>query len=211
MMIRSVVLLALLVFLAGCNKAMLFSELGEQQANEIQAVLLAHGVDADKKPATDPAYWAISVPKDSFALSVQLLRDRGLPRQQVRSMGEIFEKEGFVSSPVEERARYLYALSQELAATLMQIDGVVNARVHVALPERALLEENQDSASVSVVLIQEPEIDLSRYETDIKAIITDGVEGLDDVNRVTVKFFNRRAYSYGQPIVPKNDDTLASN
>ncbi|MCG8614167.1 MAG: hypothetical protein MI864_26950 [Pseudomonadales bacterium] len=106
-------------------------------------------------------------------------------------MGDVFKKEGFVSSPTEERARFLYAISQELTQTLMEIDGVITARVHVALPEKALLSENQGSASVSVVVIQSPNANLSNYETDIKAIITDGVEGLDDVNKVTVKFFTR--------------------
>ena len=196
--------------LTGCNGAVLFSQLGEDQANEIQAALLANGVDADKTPASDPLFWSITVPKESFAKSVQLLRARGLPRSETISMGQIFQKEGFVSSPVEERARYLYALSQELAATLMEIDGVVTARVHVALPERALLEENQDSASVSVVVIQEPNVDLSGYETDIKAIITDGVEGLDDVNKVTVKFFNRRGLDYKVP-QPVANPRIATN
>jgi type III secretion protein J len=108
-------------------------------------------------------------------------------------MGDIFKKEGFVSSPLEERARYLYALSQELAQTLSLIDGVVSARVHVALPEHRPLDDAPRSASAAVAIIQEPDVDLSPLEIDIKAIITDGVEGLDDVNRVTVKFFTRRS------------------
>jgi type III secretion protein J len=136
-----------------------------------------------------------------------VLKSLGLPRAAKRSMGDIFAKEGFVSSPLEEHARYLHALSEEFANTLMEIEGVASARVHVALPETSLLEKDQSSASVSVVIIQEPGIDLSAHETDFKAIITDGVEGLKDVNKVTVKFFSRRS---SQEVIEQNN-TIHAN
>ncbi len=181
------------LLLAGCNQSPLYSNLTEQQANEVEAALLQASVEASKVRAENGEDWAITVSREQLPEAMAVLRERGLPRFNNLSMGDIFRKEGFVSSPLEERARYLYALSQELSATLMEIDGVVSARVHVALPEQGLLDEHKPSASVSVVIIQQPSVDLSIHETDIKAIITDGVEGLDDVNRVTVKFFTRRA------------------
>ena len=121
-----------------------------------------------------------------------VLTAAGLPRQQLRSLGDVFPKEGFVSSPLEERARYVFALSQEVEQTLLQFDGVVDARVHIALPERNVLDDKPQSASASVVIIEQPGAHLESRETDIKAIVTDGIEGLRDVNRVTVKFFTRR-------------------
>jgi type III secretion protein J len=65
--------------------------------------------------------------------------------------------------------------------------------VHIALPERSLLDDKPQSASASVVIIERPGANLELRETDIKAIVTDGIEGLKDVNRVTVKFFTRHA------------------
>lgn len=201
-----VVLLLALVNLAGCNDEQLFSALPEQQVNEVEAVLLAAGIKASKKPGEEEGAWSVSVPADQFPHAVALLEARGLPRVAPPTLHDVFPKEGFVSSPLEERARYIYALSQELANTLMQIDGVVSARVHVALPEKAMLEEEQRSASVSVVIIQEPDIDLSKHEIDIKAIVTDGVEGLDDVNRVTVRFFNKRRMELPElPVAPQRE------
>jgi type III secretion protein J len=117
----------------------------------------------------------------------------GLPRQALRTLGDVFPKESFVSSPLEERARYIFALSQEVQQTLMQLDGIVDARVHIALPERSLLDDKPQSASASVVIIERPGANLELRETDIKAIVTDGIEGLKDINRVTVKFFTRHA------------------
>lgn len=200
-------ILACVLVLAGCNEEALYSMLDETQANEVQAALLRERIDARKVAAQDGEHWMVTVDRAAIPAAMAILREQGLPRTRTTSIGQVFEKKGFVSSPLEERARYHYALSQELAGTLMEIDGVVSARVHVALPEAQVLDENQDSASVSVVMIQEPDVDLSPYETDIKAIVTDGIEGLDDVNRVTVKFFNRRE-SPPIPEPPGPEDTL---
>lgn len=192
MNVRTLVLIFIaLAWLTGCERHPLYSALDEQQANEVEAALLTAGISASKQPSETDDAWAVNVSRDDIPKAMSVLKNQGLPRIQSHSMGEIFQKEGFVSSPVEERARYLYALSQEMAYTLMQIDGVVTARVHVALPDKNLFEDKESSASVAVVIIQRPEVDLSRYETDIKAIVTDGIEALDDVNKVTVKFFSR--------------------
>ncbi|MFH7423056.1 EscJ/YscJ/HrcJ family type III secretion inner membrane ring protein, partial [Pseudomonas syringae pv. tagetis] len=48
--------------------------------------------------------------------------------------------------------RYIYALSQELEASLSQIDGVIVARVHVLLPERIAPGEPVQPASAAVFI-----------------------------------------------------------
>ncbi len=201
--LKTVFLLSSLALMTGCGGSVLYSSLPEQQANEIEAALLSAGIKSEKIPAKEDGKWTVKVPENSFPMAVALLEEKGLPRAAMVNMHEVFPKEGFVSSPIEERARYIYALSQELSSTIMEIDGVVSARVHVALPEKSVMDSNRDSASVSVVVIQEPDVDLSNYEIDIKAIITDGVEGLDDVNRVTVRFFNKRKIEHA-PEVKQN-------
>lgn len=179
------------VALCACGRTMLYANLDEQQANQVQGALLAAGIDADKQPADNKKGWSVEVGKDDFPLAMQLLQAKGLPSAPFESMGMVFKKEGFVSSPLEERARYLYAIAQELEHTLEQIDGVVKARVHIALPEPDPVGDKQKSASASVVVIHDAASELADRETDIKAIVTDAVEGLEDVNKVTVKFFGR--------------------
>ena len=181
------------VVLAGCSRAPLYTDLTESQANEVQAALLAAHIDAQKTAMTKSKGWSIAVAHSAIPQAMAVLEAAGLPRQSLRTLGDVFPKESFVSSPLEERARYIFALSQEVQQTLMQLDGVVDARVHIALPERSLLDDRPQSASASVVIIERPGANLELRETDIKAIVTDGIEGLKDVNRVTVKFFTRHA------------------
>lgn len=188
---RRLMLLVLVLALAACGRQTLYSKLTEQQANEVEAALLSSGIAARKVALPKEAGFAVEVGHGDVPLAMQVLRSQGLPREPLETLGQVFQKEGFVSSPLEERARYLHALSQELSRTLMEIDGVVSARVHIALPQRDLLSDESVSASASVVIVERPDAKVRERETDIKAIVTDGVEGLDDVNRVTVKFFTR--------------------
>jgi type III secretion protein J len=179
--------------LVGCSRSPLYSDLTETQANEVQAALLLEHIDAQKTPMAKSKGWSIAVAHDDIPKAMAVLGAAGLPRQALRNLGDVFPKESFVSSPLEERARYIFALSQEVQQTLMQLDGIVDARVHIALPERSLLDDKPQSASASVVIIERPGANLELRETDIKAIVTDGIEGLKDINRVTVKFFTRHA------------------
>ena len=183
----------LLLALAGCSRSPLYTDLTETQANEVQAALLSAHIDAQKTQMTKAKGWSIAVAHDEIPNAMAVLGAAGLPRESLRSLGDVFPKESFVSSPLEERARYIFALSQEVQQTLMQLDGIVDARVHIALPERSLLDDKPQSASASVVIIERPGANLELRETDIKAIVTDGIEGLKDINRVTVKFFTRHA------------------
>jgi type III secretion protein J len=180
-------LIAALLLLGGCGRTELYTGLTETQANEMVAILRNAGIDADKQPGTEGAF-AIAAPADRFAEAVRLLRDEGYPRDEFQSLGTVFKKEGFVSSPTEERARLVFGLSQELSNTMSQIDGVVQARVHLALPEPNPMGETPRPASASVFIKYRPGIDLERQVSQIKALVVNAVEGLAYEN-VTVALF----------------------
>lgn len=184
-----VTLLILSVLLSACNRVSLYNELSEMQANEMAAVLLTAGIDARKAPAKDKINWTITVSQQNIPRAMEVLAANGLPGAHFETLGDVFKKKGFVSSPLEEKARYLYGLSQELANTLSALDGVLSARVHIALPERDFLAEQAKPSSASVVLLIQPGAEIVDRETDVKAIVKDSIEGLDDVNKVTVKYF----------------------
>ena len=60
--------------------------------------------------------------------------------------------------------------------------------MHIALPERDPLGGNTQDSSASVVIFEQPGANVRDRETDIKVLIKDSVEGLDDINKVSVKF-----------------------
>jgi len=119
---------------------------------------------------------------------VRTLNAQGYPRESFDSMGKVFKREGFVSSPLEERARLMHAMSQEISNTIANIDGVVTARVHLVVPERNPLLDKPQPAAAAVFIKHRPERDLSGQISQIKALVVNSIEGLAYDN-VTVALF----------------------
>ena len=185
-MSRALVLFALLLTLSGCGYDTLYSGLDEAQANDMLALLLREGYDARK--VSSEKTWTLEIARAQLPQAVDTLKIHGLPRDGYQSLGEIFQKEGFVSSPLEERARLIYGLSQELSRTVSNIDGVVMARVHLAIPERNPMAEDQAPSSASVFIKHQRGVALNKHTSSIKALVVNSVEGLPYDN-VTVSFF----------------------
>jgi type III secretion protein J len=197
---RSFALLFSISFLMGCSEIMLYNQLDEQQANEIIAVLVRGGVSAEKKNSGD-TQWSVGISKSDFATSMELLEKSGLPRAPYRSMGELFKKEGFIASPLEERTRLRAALSQELENTILNIDGVVTARVHVAIPEKENFSENAQPSSVSVFIKHRSGVDLQSSIPQIKSLVLNGIEGVV-YDRISVSMFRTEPQLPIQPDTP---------
>src|SRR6476660_5311864 len=94
--------------LVGCSRSPLYTDLTETQANEVQAALLSAHIDAQKSQMTKAKGWSIAVAHDEIPNAMAVLGAPGLPRQALRTLGDVFPKESFVSSPLEERARYIF-------------------------------------------------------------------------------------------------------
>lgn len=183
---RALLACTMLLLLSGCGYDTLYSELDEQQANDMLALLLREGFDA-RKTRLDEA-WTLEVARDHLPRAVDILKTHGYPRDGYESLGDIFKKEGFVSSPLEERARLVHGLSQELSRTVSNIDGVIMARVHLALPEPDPLREERPPSSASIFIKHRPGASLTQHTASIKALVVNSVEGLPYDN-VTVSFF----------------------
>ena len=174
---RLISVLMLAALLQACDGMVLYSNLGEREANSMVAALLRDGIAA-QRTVQDDGRITVSVPQERLSEAVALLEEAGLPQQQFSNMGEVFKNNGLVSSPVQERAQMVYALSEELSHTASQIDGVLSARVHVVLPDNDLLKRVISPSSASVLIRYEPDTDVDQLIPQIKTLVANSISGL---------------------------------
>jgi type III secretion protein J len=176
--------LAGLLLLSGCSSRVeLFSALKDVEANEILGVLLQSKIEVTKLPEKNGV--TLTVAGSDVPKALEILRLRGLPRTHYEGMGKIFHKDGMISSPLEEQARYVYALSQELENTLTQLDGVLVARVHVVLPVPDISNATKSAASASVFIKYQDDYNLELLKPQIQSLVASAIPELEE-NRVSV-------------------------
>jgi len=170
--------IVLLLVLSGCGaRVELMSSIPEEEANQILSTLLDAGIPAEK--TVNKTGVTISVDSHQAARSLDVLRAHGLPRERFAGIGDVFRKEGLVSSPLEERARYIYALSQELGNTLSKMDGVLVARVHVVLPERGQMGDAATPATAAVFVKHRAGYNLDALQPQIRKMVSNSIPGLE--------------------------------
>ena len=174
----------ILLFLAGCGKTELYAQLDEQQGNEMLALLLAHNIASEKRAAKDNMV-SLYVDANEFPRAMELLRGNGYPRDKFSTIGDLFNTDKLISTPYEDRTRYVYGLSQELADTLSRVDGVMTARVHLVVPEE---DDQATIASAAVFIKHNPSYDMQDHIPQIKSIVSSGIDSLE-YERVNVALF----------------------
>jgi type III secretion protein J len=192
--LRCILFFVLVAMLAGCESRIdLLREQSEEDANEVIAALSSNHIEADKIISKDG--FAVMINSVDMARAVKILDAKGLPRKTRTNFGDVFKKEGVISTPLEERARYLYATSQELESTLNLIEGVVVSRVHVVLPEKVAPGEPVQPASAAVFIKHLPELDPDIVRPRIKRMIENSIPGLTaGKNKLAVVFLPAKAY-----------------
>ena len=170
-------LVASLFLLSACQTE-IYTNLSEREANEMLAALMENGIDATKTNLGD-ATFGVSVANAEVRTALAILNDQGLPQSTRQSIGQVFAKSGIVSSPFEERVRYIYALGEEVAATLQQIDGVLVARVHIVMPEAPELGQEAKPSSAAVFIKQKVGFDLDFLVPQIRRLVANSIEGVN--------------------------------
>jgi type III secretion protein J len=174
--ITKVALLCVCLGLAAC-KDDLYSRLDETQANEMVAILRENGIGADRRIDKDRTI-TVRVEDSRFPDAVDLLKAHGYPRQSFSNMGAIFNSGSLIVSPTEERAKMMYALSEELARTISSLDGVLTARVHIVLEEDDILHQNNKPSAAAVFIRYSAGIPADHFLPQIKMLVANAVSGV---------------------------------
>jgi len=134
----------------------------------------------------DAATGALMVPeKDIHEVRLKLAA-QGLPKGANSGFDAMDEKSTFGSSTFMENARYQHALEGELARSVMTINNVQSARVHLAVPRQSVFVRNrqQPTASVLVNLYQGRNLEDGQISA-IVHLVASSVPNLD-ASRVTI-------------------------
>jgi type III secretion protein J len=168
----------LLLLGAGCGVE-LEHGLDERQANQVAAVLESSGIAADKVAEEGQANaYKIVVAHGEAGRAFALLEARDLPRHSLRGLSDTFGSGTLLPSPVEDRARYAAALAAELERSLLEVPGVVSARVHLALPaEESLVGDAAHARPTASVLLKTAHAP-PLSESDLKRLVAGAVNGL---------------------------------
>jgi flagellar M-ring protein FliF len=137
----------LVIWSQGQNYTVLYGHLSERESGQVMDALTAAGIEFKLNPSG-----AVSVPESKVQEARIRLATQGLPQSD--SMGvEMIQKESALgSSSLMESARYQSVLETELARTIVKVQGVENARVHLALPKPTVFVRDARKATASVMV-----------------------------------------------------------
>jgi len=137
----------LVLWSQGQNYTVLYGQLSERESGQVMDALTAAGIEFKLNPSG-----AVSVPETKVQEARIRLASQGLPQSD--SMGiELIQKDAaFGTSTLMESARYQSVLETELARTIVKVQGVQSARVHLALPKPSVFLSDARKATASVML-----------------------------------------------------------
>ncbi len=178
----ALLLLGLVAF-AGCGREELLHGLDERQANRVVVALDRDGIAAEKRREEgSEGGWRVEVPASDAPRARGIVTEGELARPRPPGFAEVFGKTSVVPTASEERALYLHALSGELARTLQSIEGVVEARVHLALPPPDPLRPESAPPPRAAVLLKVragARGEVEPMAAGVRSLVAGAVPGLD--------------------------------
>jgi flagellar M-ring protein FliF len=180
--IAGIVLVPLFVRWAGTpSYEVAFSGLSEADAGQIVEQLIEDGLTYQLRNSG-----TILVPSENvYEVRLKMAR-LGLP--QGGTVGfELFNGNTLGMTEFTQRVNYQQALEGELERTIASMESVEAVRVHIVLPEKALLSGDQAPATASVTIQENPSRQLdSAQVSSITHLIASSVEGMQPENVVVV-------------------------
>jgi flagellar M-ring protein FliF len=137
----------LVLWSQGQNYTVLYGQLSERESGQVMDALTAAGIEYKLSPSG-----AVSVPEAKVQEARIRLASQGLPQSDAMGIEMIQKDSPLGSSSMMESARYQSVLETELARTIMKVQGVQGARVHLALPKPSVFLQDAHKATASVML-----------------------------------------------------------
>ncbi len=166
--------------------SILYSGLDDQTLNEVITGLESQGVDYKLEAAGSQ----VLVPQADVYRARAALAADGVTGDGSRAGYELLDEQGLGVSEFKQAIDYQRALEGELARTLLAMDAITSATVHLVLPEEALFAQNQESATASVVIDSSRALRVDEIET-VAFVVASAVEGLE-ADAVTVAHVDGR-------------------
>lgn len=175
--------IALFVTVSACGGDELVHGLDEPQAIQVLVALDEGGVSGRKRrDEGNENSWLVEVRASEGSRARRILAEHQLPRTRPPGFGEVFGKGSVVPTPAEERALYLHALSGELARSVEAVDGVLEARVHLAMPPSDPLSTAKSPPVRAAVLVKVGLRGRERFaplSAGVQTLVAGAVPGLD--------------------------------
>lgn len=126
----------------------------------------------------------IMVPQERLADARITLAARGIKAAMPEGLSAMQDKVTMGTSQFMESMQYQHALEGELARTIITMDGVRNARVHLAIPKRNLFVGRQEEKSAASVMVDlAPGYNLKSEQVEaIVSLVAGSIPGLDSRN-----------------------------
>jgi flagellar M-ring protein FliF len=137
----------LVIWSQGQNYTVLYGQLSERESGQVMDALTAAGIEFKLSPSG-----AVSVPESKVQDARIRLASQGLPQSDAMGIEMIQKESALGSSSMMENARYQSVLETELARTIVKVQGVQTARVHLALPKPSVFLRDSRKATASVML-----------------------------------------------------------
>ncbi len=137
----------LVLWSQGQNYSVLYGQLSERESGQVMDALTAAGIEYKLSPSG-----AVSVPEAKVQEARIRRASQGLPQSDAMGIEMIQKDSPLGSSSMMESARYQSVLETELARTIMKVQGVQGARVHLALPKPSVFLQDAHKATASVML-----------------------------------------------------------
>ncbi len=148
-MAASIALLAVIVLWSTKpGYGVLFANMESREASEVMTTLQNMQVDFKLDENTG----ALLVASNRVRELRLKLAAEGYPRSSGRGLDILNEDPKFGTSQFLEVTRYQHALEAELVQSIMTINNVESARVHLALPKQSVFVRKRQKASASVLL-----------------------------------------------------------